>query len=154
MARWAEFAVQEPVTAELGERILSKYGMAYLGTVQANGWPRVHPISPVLLDGGLYIGIMPASPKGKDLERDGRCVIHTLPGPNDAEVSFSGVAVQLTDDAVEELIRQAPDNVRFARDTSIYEIQLDQVRCTTFENVGATKRPLPTRTRWTAETRV
>lgn len=150
MARWVEFAAQEPDVAQLGERILKKYGIAYLGTIRADGGPRVHPISPVLVAGGLYIGIIPTSAKRRDLDRDGRCVIHTLPGPNDAEVCFTGRAVRLSDDELAALVQQAPANVRLARDTPLYEIQLEQVACTTFVNDPAVERPVATRTKWTS----
>lgn len=148
MATWEEFAQEAPEIAALGHRILAKYGIAYLGTVRGDGGPRITPISPVVVDGRLYLGIMPGTPKRADLDRDSRCVIHTLPGPGDAEVSLRGRANRISTGTLETLIAQAPANVRFARDTIIYEVQLDQVNCTTFADVADHPRPLPTRTRW------
>jgi len=136
--------------AGLGQRILTKYGMAYLGTVRPDGGPRVHAVTPFILAGSVYLGVMPDTPKRRDLDRDGRCVIHTLPGPNDAEVYLTGRARRLSAEQVEELIRQAPPNIRIARDTYLYEIDLERVNCTTFENLPSGTRPSPTRTRWVA----
>lgn len=137
--------------ASLGHRVLSKYGMAYLATVRPDGGPRIHPISPVIMNGRVYIGVMPNTPKRRDLDRDGRCVIHTLPGPNDAEIYLTGRARPIAAEQVEVLIQQAPPNVRIARDTNLYELDLERVNCTTFQNVGLDQRPSPTRTRWAAE---
>jgi pyridoxamine 5'-phosphate oxidase-like protein len=152
VATWEEFAAQEPELARLGQRILSKYGIAYLGTVRADGGPRVCPVSPVILAGHAYLGVMPDTPKRRDLDRDGRFTLHALPGPDDAEVSITGVARRIGADRVEELIRTAPPNVRIARDTFMYELDLERVNCTLFEDPGEGRRPRPTRTRWVAAT--
>jgi len=136
--------------AELGHRILRNYGIAYLGTVRPDGGPRVHPISPVVLDGRIYIGLMPGTPKRHDLERDPRCVVHTLPGPMDSEVCLTAMAHKVPAEIVEELIHKAPTHVRIARDTVMYELDLERATCTRFEVDEAYGRPKPTRTTWLA----
>jgi hypothetical protein len=149
MATWEEFAGSEPEMAELGQRILAKYGIAYIGTIRPDGSPRVHPISPIIVAGGLYIGLMPKTPKRRDLDRDNRCTLHGLPGPNDSEISIIGRARQLAAEEVEALIAQAPPNVRIARDTFLYELDIEQVNYTMFEHSPVTGgRPVPARTRW------
>jgi hypothetical protein len=149
MANWKEFAHDAPEMAALGQRIFANYGIAYIATVRGDGGPRIHPISPVIVDGGVYLGLMPDSPKHRDLERDARCMIHSLPGPNDAEFAMTGTVRPITDDHVEALIHQAGPHVRIARDTTMYELDLERVNCTTYQ-VGIGKRPHPTRTRWVA----
>ena len=74
---WAEFAAEAPELAAFGlERF--KQGVAFLGTVRPDGWPRVHPVTPIVGEGRLFLFMEPTSPKGQDLRRDGRYAMHTL----------------------------------------------------------------------------
>lgn len=151
MMTWAQFAEHDQEMASLGERIFAKYGIAYIGTVRRDGSPRVTPVTPVIIDGHLYLGLMPGSPKKRDIDRDPRCVVHGLPGPNDAEIAVRGVARPLTREEAEALFARAPSNVRLADDTCLYELGITQVNYTKFEDPGvAGKRPKPTRRRWVA----
>lgn len=72
---WSEFSAAEPELAAFGERRLAGR-VAYLGTVRADGSPRVHPITPHLGDGRLFVYMEPTSPKVADLQRDGRFALH------------------------------------------------------------------------------
>jgi hypothetical protein len=74
MASWAEFALQAPELAEFGKARFQS-GVAYLGTLRADGGPRVHPVTPILGE-QLYLFMEPTSPKGKDLRRDPRYTLH------------------------------------------------------------------------------
>jgi hypothetical protein len=76
---WRGFSAARPDLAEAGRELLYQYGvgLAFLGTVRADGGPRLHPICPVL-DDGLYAFIVP-SPKRDDLHRDGRYAMHSFP---------------------------------------------------------------------------
>jgi hypothetical protein len=69
-----EFAQQAPEFAEFG---LARFqsGVAYLGTLRADGSPRVHPVTPII-GGQLFLFMEPDSPKGKDLQRDARYTLH------------------------------------------------------------------------------
>ena len=49
--------------------------MAYLGTVRADGGPRVHPVTPIIGE-HMFLFMEPTSPKGKDLLRDPRYSLH------------------------------------------------------------------------------
>ena len=74
MTCWTEFAKQAPELAAFGEdRFRSE--VAYLGTLRADGSPRVHPVTPILGE-QLYLFMEPTSPKGKDLQRDDRYTLH------------------------------------------------------------------------------
>lgn len=75
MASWADFAAQAPELAAFGRKRFSS-GMAYLATVRPDGGPRVHPVTPILGDGRLFLFMEPTSPKGKDIKRDGRYALH------------------------------------------------------------------------------
>jgi hypothetical protein len=50
----------------------------YIGTLRKDGYPRVHPFTPFVSSGRLFAFMYPTSPKGHDLKRDGRYVIHSL----------------------------------------------------------------------------
>jgi hypothetical protein len=150
VATWAQFSEEAPNMAALGQRILRNYGIAYLGTVRPDGGPRVHPVSPVVVGDHMYLGMMPDTPKRRDLDRDPRCVVHTLPGPMDSEVCISARARRISDDEVDKLIATAPAHVRIARDTIMYKLDIERVTCTEFEADESYHRPKPTRTVWRA----
>ncbi len=71
---WADFARLAPELAAFGA---ARFGsqVAYLGTVRADGSPRVHPVTPIIGQ-RLYLFMEPTSPKGKDLQRDPRYALH------------------------------------------------------------------------------
>src|SRR5690349_9228733 len=74
MATWKEFAEQAPEMATFGQTRF-RSGVAYLGTLRADGGPRVHPVTPIIGE-QLFLFMEPTSPKGKDLERDPRYTLH------------------------------------------------------------------------------
>lgn len=102
MATWSQFAAAEPALATAIRALLLQYGpgMGYLATVRADGGPRVHPVSPVITDHGLYCFLV-ASPKRSDLERDGRYALHSYPPEeSDDEAYLTGHARRVTDTAL------------------------------------------------------
>jgi hypothetical protein len=74
MTSWKEFAQQAPEMATFGEARFGS-GVAYLGTLRADGGPRVHPVTPIIGE-QLFLFMEPTSPKGKDLQRDSRYTLH------------------------------------------------------------------------------
>src|SRR5512142_2361985 len=110
MASWAEFAEQAPELAAFGAARFQS-GVAYLGTLRADGSPRVHPVTPIPGE-QLFLFMEPTSPKGKDLQRDGRyslhCSVENMSGGG-GEFYVSGRAT-LSDDPVlrEQAARAAP----------------------------------------------
>ena len=75
MTDWAEFARQAPEFAKFGKARFQS-GVAYLGTLRADGSPRVHPVTPIIGE-QLFLFMEPTSPKGKDLQRDARYTLHS-----------------------------------------------------------------------------
>ena len=72
---WKFLEEEQPELAAFGaERLNGK--VAYLATVRKDGSPRVHPMTPILGEGHLFVFMEPTSPKGHDLERDSRYAIH------------------------------------------------------------------------------
>ena len=76
MVSWADFARAQPELAGRGEALFEATGLCMLGTLRANGYPRISPVEPLLHAGELYLGMMWQSRKAHDLLRDPRCVVH------------------------------------------------------------------------------
>jgi hypothetical protein len=99
MASWADFERSDPELAAFGGVRLGG-SVAYLATVDSNGAPRVHPVSPWLAAGGLFIRMYPSSPKVRDLQRDPRYALHSLVDDDDGtagEFAVRGQAALVTD---------------------------------------------------------
>jgi hypothetical protein len=77
MVTWAEFERTAPELAALGEARFRAAGLAIVGTLRANGWPRITPVEPRFVDGELQLGMMWRSRKALDLLRDPRCAVHS-----------------------------------------------------------------------------
>ena len=82
MAAWSEFEAGAPELAAEGRRLLYARGdgEALLVTVRGDDLPRVHPVNVGVVDGGLYVFLLPSA-KRTDLERDGRFALHTHQDP-------------------------------------------------------------------------
>jgi len=121
MASWSDLATARP---ELEARARDLYlieqpdapgpaGLGYLATVRADGGPRVHPVSPAVLDGRLYVYCLLSSPKLRDLQGDGRYALHSWPKPftddgfDDEEFYLTGRATPVADAALHERISKA-----------------------------------------------
>jgi len=101
---WEQFERSAPEMARFGAQRMSERVM-YIGTVRKNGYPRVHPFTPFLSSGHLFAFMEPTSPKGHDLERDGRYTIHSLVkdmNGSDGEFAISGRALLVKDRAMRE----------------------------------------------------
>jgi Pyridoxamine 5'-phosphate oxidase len=126
MASWSEFAAAEPQLAAAIRALLQQYGpgMGYLATVRPDGGPRVHPVSPVITDDGLYCFLVD-SPKRRDLERDGRYALHSYPPEeSDDEAYLAGLAIPVLDAAVIDRLADAL-NASPAVDWRLFELTVD-----------------------------
>jgi hypothetical protein len=66
---------QAPALAAFGRARLES-GVACLATIRPDGSPRLHPVTPLISAGGLFVYMEPTSPKGQDLRRDPRYALH------------------------------------------------------------------------------
>ncbi|MEJ2561020.1 MAG: pyridoxamine 5'-phosphate oxidase family protein [Anaerolineae bacterium] len=72
---WEILEESNPELAAFGaERLNGK--VSYLATIRKDGSPRVHPMTPIIGQGHLFVFMEPTSPKGHDLRRDERYAIH------------------------------------------------------------------------------
>ena len=107
MVDWAAFERRRPDLADAGRGLLYQFGvgLAFLATTAPDGAPRVHPMCPVLHDGGLF-ALITASPKRDDLHRDGRFAMHSFPCDDNEDAFY------LTGDARPEPDGALVDGVR------------------------------------------
>src|SRR5512144_3232463 len=88
---WKTLEEQQPALAAFGaERLNGK--VAYLATVRKDGSPRVHPMTPIIGQGHFFVFMEPTSPKGHDLQRDGRFAIHCAVSDNSGESGEFNIA--------------------------------------------------------------
>ena len=78
---WKILEDQQPELAAFGAERLNGQ-VAYLATVRKDGSPRVHPMTPIIGQGHFFVFMEPTSPKGHDLQRDGRYAIHCAVSDN------------------------------------------------------------------------
>ena len=145
---WAEFAAAMPDMAAAGQRLLYQHGvgLAYLATVRADGGPRLHPVCPHVETGDLWLFVTPASPKRRDLERDGRYALHSFPCEDvDDEFFVAGPATRLEDAATRSIV-EATIPSKTEPDEILFRLRIDRVLLSTYG-------PRPSRpeyTRWRA----
>lgn len=132
MAPWPTFANEAPALAAVVRERMLDLRIAYLATTARNGAPRVHPVSPIISEHGLYVFMEPTSPKGHDLRRDGRFALHApvdAPLPTVAQVFLAGHGAVVDDpDARGAVVRAAgyPVLDRFV----LFELDIENVMCT------------------------
>lgn len=145
MTTWGEFEAEAPELAGFGRERFEKTRVAYLATVTSQGSPRVHPVSPIIGGGRLFLFMEPTSPKGKDLERGSRYSMHSaVDGPDGAsgEFAITGAADRVTDPELRGIAVEAADYDPEER-YILFELTVDSATATTYEGDGP-----PVRRRW------
>jgi hypothetical protein len=74
---WSGFAAAAPELAVLGVERFERTGLCLVGTIKADGYPRISPVEPYIVDGELMLGMMWRSKKALDMQRDPRVVVHS-----------------------------------------------------------------------------
>ena len=137
MKRWSDFAADEPDMAEAGRALLYQFrvGLGYLATLRKDGAPRVHPVCPVIANGGLYVFIGNHSPKVGDLLRDGRFSLHTFPKPElDDEFYVAGRAQRIDDATVRKVVYDTYTATgAFTSDDTLFELWLERALHSKYE---------------------
>ena len=105
---WNDLENAAPEMATFGLKRF-EIGVAYLATVRQDGSPRVHPVTPIIGQGHLFLFMEPTSPKGHDLRRDGRYALHSAvsdPNGTSGEFIITGSAKLIEDPAKRSLASQ------------------------------------------------
>jgi hypothetical protein len=147
---WHLLAEAAPELASFGATRLHDQ-VAYLATVRPDGSPRLHPVRPVVGADRLLIFMEPASPKGRDLRRNGRYALHcsaTDPGGQPWELHEFWVAGRATpvEDPTTRQIGNAATS--FPRDEHFVLCELTVERAASI-TYGADGKPI--RQRWPAD---
>jgi hypothetical protein len=151
MKRWSEFASEEPAMAEAGRALLYQHGvpLGYLATIRPDGGPRLHPICPVIANGGLYAFIGNRSPKLRDLLRDGRFALHSFPCVEvDDEFFCAGRATAISDASVRKIVYDAYTATgAHTSDDTFFEFRLERALHSKYERRPTMKPPVFTKWR-------
>ena len=120
--------------------------VAYLATVQDSGWPRVHPVTPIIGDGKCFIFAEPESSKVRDLRGNGRYALHcgmTDSSGSSGEFKMVGMAVEVSDTATREAA-EAVCSFRPSASYLLFELTIAEVASTAYRGGR------PDRRRWVA----
>jgi hypothetical protein len=143
MACWEAFAAADPELAAFGAERFGN-GVAYLATVRRDGSPRVHPVTPIIGGGHLFVFMEPTSPKGYDLRRDGRYMLHSAAADtagSSGEFCVSGRATLVEDAAGRTAAARAASYAPADR-FILFELEVDGAMSTLYE------QGQPVRRRW------
>ena len=97
---WEGFEKAAPELALLGRGRFESTGMAMLGTIRADGSPRISPCEVFIVDGELLLGMMWQSKKALDLVRDPRLAVHSTTcdrAGTEGDFKLYGRVVDVTD---------------------------------------------------------
>jgi Pyridoxamine 5'-phosphate oxidase len=142
MGSWETFDEEAPELAAFVREQLSG-PVAYLGTLRADGAPRVNPVSPWFATGRMFIRMYPGSVKVRSLERDARYALHSAV-PDDlgtgGEVVVWGTA-SVVEDA--ELLAAANSAKSEPGRYVVLEFDLDEVLVTVYEGDATSRQHWP-----------
>ncbi|MDR0342602.1 MAG: pyridoxamine 5'-phosphate oxidase family protein [Nocardiopsaceae bacterium] len=143
--RWSEFRSVCPELADIGQRRLEERYLCLIGTLRRDGWPRISPVEPFLVDGDLMMGMMKGSRKAADLLRDPRLVVHSIVTSWDADegdVKLYGTAQPVTEPEPRNALFQAITQAHgwsgppsFAEDPAypVYRMDIDRAAYVRFD---------------------
>jgi hypothetical protein len=100
MPGWEEVVREAPELAAAVQARFDANRHKVLGTLRADGSPRLSGIEVTFRDGELWLGMMPDSRKALDLRRDPRLALHSAtvdPELVHGDARISGRAVEATD---------------------------------------------------------
>ena len=172
-ATWRQFADEAPDVAAVADRLWPGitalhraespppgapcFSVSYLATIRADGAPRLHPFCPILAGGRLFAAVPRSSPKGDDLRRDPRCVIHALPGPEDDELCIRARARDVSDDDTTRALvvgivtaSGVGGMIETASHDPLFEFDLERVDVARWLDIGQ-PGTRPVRRRWVAQ---
>lgn len=131
--RWDAFEVACPEIAALAEERFRVDEVVLIGTLRADGSPRVSPNEVDFVGGHLLVSMMWRSRKALDLLRDPRCIVHSVPitrmNPG-GDVKLYGRVVDVHDPGLRQAFREemrrridwAPDEPAY----HLFSLDIDQ----------------------------
>jgi len=147
--RWSEFEALAPELGAFGRERLAATGIVLLGTIRADGWPRISPCEAYIVDGELLLGMMPGSKKVLDLLRDARLTVATPQADRDAaagDLKLYGYGVAVTEPERRRAHADAQESAIGWRPPEDIPLFAVDIRSAGFISFGEGKRLM----RWTA----
>jgi pyridoxamine 5'-phosphate oxidase-like protein len=98
MPTWRSLRTDAPEIVAVGEERLLRFRLGMLGTIRADGSPRISLVEPHIGGGELLFAVIHGSAKAGDLERDPRCALHSIVDDADAgdpELTLRGRFVEV-----------------------------------------------------------
>jgi hypothetical protein len=146
---WMEFERAAREIARPGRERLEAARLGLLGTLRRDGSPRISPVEPHVAEGHLLFAAMAWTAKAHDLDRDPRCVLHSVvsdPDGADGELKLYGRA-----EAVEHQLRDAAGGAWWLRrppsEARVFTLDIEQAAFVTWD-IGHGSM---TSRRWSAE---
>ena len=132
---WQALEHSNPTLAAFGLQRLAG-NVAYLATVRKDGSPRVHPVTPIIGQGRLFIFMEPTSPKGGDLRRGSLYALHCAVSDNSGE---SGEFIvtgrgQLVDNPQTRALAAQLSSYQPADRYILFELSVESASATRYEN--------------------
>jgi hypothetical protein len=140
---WKLLETQAPEIAAFGKARLNDK-VAYLATIRKDGSPRVHPFTPIIGEGHFFAFMEPTSPKGHDINRDGRFAVHcsvTDTSGESGEFIVTGTAKQIEDASLRALATKLSSYAPAER-YILFEFDIESAVLTEYKNGH------PLRKRW------
>jgi hypothetical protein len=134
---WKLFEKDSPELARFSYEKLNKK-IAYLATVKKDGSPRLHPVTPFIGEGMLFIFTEPSSPKIQDLNRDGRFALHCAVGGEGPliEILISGEAIIIMNAHLREKAKRIAASPIVVDSYVLFEFQVKQVLVVEYNEDG------------------
>ena len=141
MVMWRAFESEAAELASYGRERIDRR-VSFLATIRDDGGPRVHPVTPWIADGHLFVRMYQTSPKAADLRRDPRFALHSMMDNDDGvggEFAMSGRASEVDE----------PDTVSSAyaaigelgdRPLVLFELDVDEVVATRYVEAETQRR--------------
>lgn len=145
---WHEFETAAPELAALGRAAFEERHMCTLGTLRADGWPRVSPCEVYFVGDELMLGMMPNSRKALDLRRDPRITVtngQTERIPKRGDFKLYGRAIEIFDQPQRDALADAQEAVIDWRPTDPFHVFAVNIESAAYISFGEGKRLL----RWT-----
>jgi len=131
---WKDLENAQPELAAFGVERFRRFDVAYLATIRTDGSPRVHPVTPIIGQGRLFLFMEPTSPKGYDLRRDGRYALHCSVSNSSGESGeffISGHATLIDDPATRRLAAESATYTPADR-YILYELDVERASSTIY----------------------
>jgi hypothetical protein len=136
MLSWAEFEAAAPEIAARGRERFA-VGYAFIGTTSQTGGPRVHPVTPLINGGRLFVFIGKHTVKFRNLRRDNRYAMHAILGEKDEEFLILGEAVPADDPGSEALAWEAARAIGMtSKDHVLMEFMVESAHWAVWEGLG------------------